>query len=265
MQTFSHNHQFVIAAYKDSPHLEECIRSLAGQTLPSPIALCTSTPSGFLEQLAQKYRLSYYVRDGIPSIGADWNFALAMANSRLVTIAHQDDVYAPGYVETVTGLMQKQKNALIAFTDYDEIRGSVKSGSNLNLAIKRLLLSPFYITGKIGNRLVKKCVLSFGDPVSCPTVTLNREKLRDFKFSEDLTCVLDWEAWWRLAQQSGSFVYTPQKLLSHRIHEASETHHHITRGIRLTEEKQMLQKIWGKNPGALISAIYKLGQKSNII
>lgn len=40
-----HKHVFAICAYKDSPYLESCIRSLAGQRVKSPVILCTSTPA----------------------------------------------------------------------------------------------------------------------------------------------------------------------------------------------------------------------------
>ena len=42
-----YEHVYAIPAYGDSPYLESCIRSLKGQSSPSPILLCTSTPSPY--------------------------------------------------------------------------------------------------------------------------------------------------------------------------------------------------------------------------
>lgn len=42
-------HTFVICAYKESPYLEACIRSLKKQTVASAICLATSTPSDYLK------------------------------------------------------------------------------------------------------------------------------------------------------------------------------------------------------------------------
>lgn len=53
----TYEHVFAIPAYKDSPYLERCIRSLKAQSVPTHIILCTSTPSPFLEDMAKKYGL----------------------------------------------------------------------------------------------------------------------------------------------------------------------------------------------------------------
>ena len=38
------DHTFAICAYKESPYLEECIKSLKNQTIKSNILIATSTP-----------------------------------------------------------------------------------------------------------------------------------------------------------------------------------------------------------------------------
>ena len=88
-----YKHVFAVCAYKDSPYLEQCIRSLKAQTVPSHIIICTSTPSSYIDRLAWKYGLQVYVRQGESNIKDDWNFAYSMAEGGLVTIAHQDDMY----------------------------------------------------------------------------------------------------------------------------------------------------------------------------
>ena len=87
-----HKHVFAICAYKDSPYLESCIRSLVGQRTKSPVILCTSTPSPYIDGLAGRYGIPVFVRDGASNMRDDWNFAYHMADGELVTIAHQDDV-----------------------------------------------------------------------------------------------------------------------------------------------------------------------------
>ena len=63
-----YKHVFAICAYKDSPSLERCIRSLKAQTVPSHIIICTSTPSSYIDRLAWKYGLQVYVRQGESNI-----------------------------------------------------------------------------------------------------------------------------------------------------------------------------------------------------
>ena len=92
-------HTFAVCAYRDSPYLEACIRSLKGQSVPTDIILCTSTPSPYIMDMADKYGIPVHVREGKSRIMDDWNFAYHMADSRFVTIAHQDDMYQKDYVK----------------------------------------------------------------------------------------------------------------------------------------------------------------------
>ena len=45
-----------------------------------------------------------------------------MADTELVTIAHQDDVYLPEYAEHISKAVKGVKKPLIIFTDYAELR-----------------------------------------------------------------------------------------------------------------------------------------------
>ena len=73
-------HTFAICAYKDSPYLESCIKSLKKQTVYSSIILCTSTPSPYIQGMADKYGIPVFARDGQSDIQTDWNFAYLLSN-----------------------------------------------------------------------------------------------------------------------------------------------------------------------------------------
>ena len=51
----------IICAYKDSPYLEECIKSLLNQEMKCSVSISTSTPSTFINNLAKKYGVNLYV------------------------------------------------------------------------------------------------------------------------------------------------------------------------------------------------------------
>jgi len=261
-------HSFVIPAYGESPYLDNCIQGLLGQSVKSEVIITTSTPSPFLGDLAVKYCLPYFVNPQTKAgIASDWNFALNQATTPLVTIAHQDDDYLPQFVELTVAKLKdnSRQQSLIAFTDYTELIDDQHRTGNLNSFVKKSLLLPFLLKNKISNRLLKHAVLSLGDPICCPSVTINKEALPDFQFSEDYTCVLDWEAWYQLAQQKGAFIYINKKLVKHRIHDGSETTNQLNTGLRQAEELQMFNKIWGKTFALVIAAFYKLGHRNNRI
>jgi glycosyltransferase involved in cell wall biosynthesis len=260
-------HTFVIPAYKDSPYLESCLQSLLKQTVKSKLVLTTSTPSPFLEGLAEKYGTRYYINPEPSSIAGDWNFALSKATNGLVTIAHQDDVYQPTYVESILKGINKAKgeNVLIAFSNYADLVEGKERGFSLNALVKNLLLFPFYFSKSLRRPFLKKSLLMLGDPICCPAVTLNLDALPGFSFSRAYTCVLDWHAWLQLARRQGSFVFVNEKLVMHRIHPESETSNQISNGRRQQEELAMFKQLWGARMAKLIIKLYAAGHKDNTI
>lgn len=52
----SNHHTFAVCAYKESPHLEVCIRSLKAQSFSGNILLATSTPNSFIENIAKNIK-----------------------------------------------------------------------------------------------------------------------------------------------------------------------------------------------------------------
>ena len=115
-------HTFAICAYGDSPYLEECMASLACQRQKSEIICCTSTPSPYIEELAEKYRIPLYVREGESGIREDWLFAYRKASGDLVTIAHQDDRYEKRYAETLFSMYEKYPDMTVFCSDYATLR-----------------------------------------------------------------------------------------------------------------------------------------------
>lgn len=261
------DHTFVIPAYQESAYLEECIQSLLAQTVKSRIIITTSTPADHSRGLAQQYNLEYHVNPKQKAgIAGDWNFALAKANTSLVTIAHQDDIYEPGYAQAVIRQFAARlaDNVLIAFTDYTDVVNNRVRPPGLNAFAKNALLLPFKFNSSISNRTIKKLVLLLGDPVCCPSVTFNKAALGNFSFSADYLVALDWFAWHQLSKREGAFIYINKKLMRHRIHPVSETALQINKGIRKQEEMKLLELMWGKTLARLIAPVYALGHKENI-
>ena len=260
-------HSFVVPAYGESPYLKDCLSRLTRQTVGGEVIMTTSTPSSFLEWIAGEFNIPYYINPGPErGIAADWNFALSKASGPLVTIAHQDDLYDLRYRERILASAGKYgaDDLLMLFTGYEDlVNGSVRKQSR-NALVKQLLLWPYFFTKVLKSRFMKRSILLFGDPVCCPAVTLNQRTIGDFSFSSQYSCVLDWFAWYELAQKKGAFIYVPDKLVQHRIHAGSETTAQLNSGRRREEEREMFERIWGKFPAALLTRLYSLGHKDNL-
>lgn len=254
------NHTFVVCAYKESPYLEACVKSLINQTVRSNIIMVTSTENDYIKKIAQSNNISLYIHDQ-GGIGKDWNFGLDQVNTQYVTLAHQDDIYDRDYTEKILEKMMDSEDALIAFCDYREIRNNEIKESNVNLKIKRVLLSPLKVNNRF--KFFKRSTIAFGNAICCPAVTYNMKNLNGFRFEENWKTNLDWDAWERISLMNGKFIYIPEELMLHRIHEESETSNTIENNIRGKEDLIMLKRFWPNLLAKIIYKVYCKSEKSN--
>lgn len=259
------DHAFVIPVYGRPPYLQSCVRSIMNQTTGAPrVLIGTSTPSDYIADIGAAFGIPVLVNPERANIAADWNFAMESSDSRFVTIAHQDDEYAPQYLETMGRLAADHPDMVLAFSDYREHTDQGERPMNLNLRVKRWLCArAFQGREAIRARTAKRRLLSLGNPVCCPSVMLDREHVPDFRFSTSLKTNLDWDAWLRLSQVDGEFVYARRSLISKRVHPGSETTVTIANRIRQTEDLQMFRHFWPKPVATLIAAVYSIGYFSN--
>lgn len=251
-------HTFSVLAYKESPYLEECIKSVLNQKYHSKVLIATSTPNQFIQNLAKKYHLEIKINHGKTGIGADFDFALQAGDAELVTIAHQDDIYDPDYSQAMVDAYHKHPESLIIFPDYYELRDGQRVERNTLLKVKHFLLWPLRFTsGK--SRFMKRMSLRFGNPICCPAVTFNMAKIQPPLFDNSMKSNVDWHAWEILSQQTGNFSFVDQKLMGHRIHASSTTTESIQDHTRRTEDYQILRRFW---PAWIAKKIAKLDAKS---
>lgn len=258
------NHTYVVCAYKDSPYLNECLDSLYCQTIKSNIVIVTSTPSGYLSDIATKYACPLLVRTGESNIADDWNFGISIAQTPLVTIAHQDDVYSRDYTEQMLSSVNSVENSfLIYFSNYGEIRDGQKIHDSKLLNMKKLLLRPLLIRRFCDSVFVKRSVLALGNPICCPSVTFNLDRLPRPVFKKGFRSNLDWDAWERFSRLKGSFVYNDRTCIYHRVHRDSETSACIIDDTRSKEDLSMLTRFWPEPIAKVINLAYKRAQANN--
>lgn len=255
------DHAFCIPAYGNSPWLSDCIASLKRQQAGSSrIVVITSTPSGELSRVTQDAGVPLIETGQRPGIDSDWNFALTATDARFVTIAHQDDVYAPDFSVRTRDAFLRHQNALLVMTGYAEHTPAGKRPPNRNMRVKSIL-SEWAFLGReaIASRSARRRLLCLGNPVCCPSVTFDRARIPDFRFNGGYRTNLDWDAWIRLADEPGSFVYLREPLVSKGIHADSETTATIASSAREAEDRQLFERFW---PGPVVAALMKIYRKS---
>ena len=257
------DHTFVICAYKENQYLEECIRSLLKQSRKEQIIVVTSTPNDFIDGVANKYQLVLLIKEEESNIAGDFNFAYQSAETELVTIVHQDDKYHGDFLNYSLRTINRANNPLICFTNHYEIKGNQVVKNNKILRVKRCMLAPLQNELLWNSKLARRMILSFGNPISCPSVTFVKKNLPVTIFSKGYQSNVDWQAWMKLAERKGAFAYCTKPLLCHRVYSESTTTSLINQEIRSQEDYDMFCNFWPKWVAKLIMKLYMSGQNSN--
>lgn len=255
------NHTFVVCAYKESPYLEDCIKSVLNQKVKSNVIMSTSTPNEYIKNMAEKYNIDLYANNGEKGIGQDWNFGISNVKTDYVTIAHQDDIYKENYLEEIVNNINKGIDFVIAFTDYREVKNGQEIPLTRNLKIKKILLFPLRKFRK--SKFIKRRILSLGAAICCPSVTINTKIAGKTPYKTELKCDLDWDTWDKMTQYNANFLYIPKELMQHRIHEESETSNLIENNVRLEEDLLMLKRYWPSPIAKFIMRFYKKAVDTN--
>ncbi len=261
---FQHRHCFSICAYKESPYLESCIKSLMAQTVKTKIIICTSTPNQHISSLAEKYNIRLYVRNGGSDIRSDWNFAYDMADSEYVTIAHQDDFYGKRYTERLFQCLSKYEGTRmgkkvpvsIFLSDYLPIKSGKIGHKDINCRLRRLLRLPLKNQRLAGSRMIKKAILSLGNSILCPSVAYNKKMLGDGIFTSDLKFNIDWDTFLKLGALKGVFLYCDFPLVGYRIHDNATSKEFIDNRKRYDEDLIMFKKFWNEKIARFIMRFY---------
>lgn len=256
-------HTFVVLAYKESNYLEECIKSVLNQSVKSNVVIATSTKNDFIVNIAKKYDLNLIINKEKKGIGYDFDFALNCVDSKLVTIAHQDDIYEKDYLKNILDYYKKYNDSIILFTDYFEIRDNDKVYNNRNLKIKRCLLFPLKLYKFTMFKFIKRLSIRFGCAICCPSVTFNKDICPEKVFSSKYKSNVDWFAWEKLSLLNGRFTYISKSLMGHRIHEESETSKVLNNNLRINEDREMFNKFWPKFITNILVKFYKKAEESN--
>ena len=253
LKKLAYKHTFAICAYKESRYLEECIKSILAQSVSTNCLIATSTPNKHIRSLAKKYKIPYNVRKGESDIQEDWNFAYDQAETELVTIAHQDDLYEPDYAKCI--LSSYDKRVLMYNTDYVPYKDGVDTLDS-NSRIKRVLKTFTKHKTFARFRVFKVMSLAFGNSINCPSVTYNKKLLGDTVFTSDLKFGLDWDTFLKIARKKGISLYVPRKLVKYRIHDEATTKKFIVDNMRQEEDLIMFCKIWPKPIAKMIMKFY---------
>jgi glycosyltransferase involved in cell wall biosynthesis len=252
-----------VPAFGEPQWFDRCLESLQAQTSASDILVTTSTPNAYLASIAERRRIPIVVNPVSAGIASDWNFALEQIDSEWVSLAHQDDWYAADYVASCVSALDGVPDAILAFTDATEVLAGPAGAAGLaemtseltNTRVKRAICALAFLTSRsIHSTLRRRLLLSFGNPIPCPSVMINRRRLPRFRFPDGWRSNLDWRAWCTLAEEPGAFVYVSRRLVHRTLHADAAT----TRALadRAREDALMFRVLWPAPVAAVLNRLY---------
>lgn len=255
----------IICAYKDSPYLEECIKSLLNQEMKCSVSISTSTPSTFINNLAKKYGVNLYVNKKSNGYYDDFLFAYNKAETKYVTLCHQDDVYLSNFSKEILKRTRNNKDILILFSNYYDYKNDEIIKHSKLLFVKRAM--NFLLKFKIfqNSKFIRRRILSFGNSICSPTVTFNKEKIKEPVVKCPLATSHDWYTWVDFSSKKGKFVYISNPILLRRINELSETTLVIENNTKKESDYEIFKMFWPTKIAKIISKIYSVSEKNNII
>lgn len=259
-------HVFAICAYKESPYLEECIRSLKNQSEKTGVICCTSTPNDHIKNLADKYKIPLYIRDGASGIREDWLFAYGQADADLVTIAHQDDTYGKNYAKTVLESYHRYVDMTVFMSDYLTLKVLGESTRlerfNTVWLVKKILRLPLRFSIFADKTFIKRSAVLFGNSVCCPSCTYNKSAVGADMFHSSYEFALDWDNLYELGGKPGRFVCVEKPLMAYRVHSGATTKECIEDNRRTRDEIAMFEKMWPRPAVRLLMYFYKKAYKA---
>ena len=172
-------------------------------------------------------------------------------------------MYKPQYLESIKKSIDNVRKPIICFTNYGELRDGEEVDNSTLLKVKRFMLAPLKNKKLQQSIWVRRRILSMGNAICCPSVTFCRKRMPVKIFQEKYRSNMDWLAWEKLSKEKGSFIYCPQILMLHRIHEESTTSELIMDNKRWMEDYEVFRCFWPKWMADIIIKFYRKSEESN--
>jgi glycosyltransferase involved in cell wall biosynthesis len=226
-----------------APHLAAAIQSILSQD-GVPFELLVSDDRSdddtiAVARAAAGDRARIEINSERLGLAGNWNRSVALAQTRLVTVFHQDDVMLEGHLSAHAA----------AFTGDNQI-GLVASASGVIDESGNEVPPTVVERGGLGpaDRLIEPGrlaeAMAAGNPMRCSAVTLRVDAFHDSGgFDPSYRYVVDWDLWIRLSRRwKVGWLAQPTVLV--RWHRASETHRFKTGMADLNETARMSESLF---------------------
>jgi glycosyltransferase involved in cell wall biosynthesis len=172
-------------------------------------------------------------------LAGNWNRCVALCQTPMVAIFHQDDVMKPGHLAAHLRAFAADETIVLVASASDVID---ETGNPIpDDVVGRGGLGPvdrIFQPGELAALMVE------GNPLRCSAVTLRRDAFADTGgFDPSYRYVLDWEFWLRVSRR-WPIAWLANPTVRVRWHVASETHRFKTGTADLDETERLLAQLF---------------------
>jgi len=230
-----------LPVYNGEKYLAECIESILAQKHTDfrliVVDDCSSDRSCEVVQGFKDPRIELHRNEHRGGLVGNWNRCLILADSKYVSIFHQDDVMLPGHLGSAVEALDQDEKIGMYFC-----RADVLGEEDCD--------SPFHYerAGVIeGDIFFRDLLYAKKNFVCCPGVVLRFSFLKRVGvFDESLPFTVDLEMWLRMAG-AGRVCYNDAVSVQHRLHAGQETRRFD--GLAVQQEEYMAKIIATKAAG----------------
>lgn len=262
---------FVVPNHNGARFLRQTLASILAQRDPEFLLVLADNQStdesvGIAGSFGDP-RLSVAPSDRLLSMSENWNRALALVQTPFGVLAHADDVYEPGYLEGMRGLLDAHPDAFAAHcyvTNIDE-RGEALR----DLPVERYKRQ-FWPPGETYCRSScdEAAWLRRGNYISAPSVMYRMACVHAIgDFDPRFHFVTDWEYWLRGVFAGFRIAGTRERLVRYRRHSGSQTKAAEANLSRYSEEIDVLKWVAARGfaTGCFTDAREEYGLVSNTL
>jgi glycosyltransferase involved in cell wall biosynthesis len=230
-----------IPYYSGLNYLRSAIESVLRQTCTNWQCIVIDDCGGeSAEQLIQEFnseKITYFRNDKTLGLSSNWNRAVDLAETELITIFHADDLMGELFIENTLETFRNNPKIAASHCRAHLIDAEDKKVASIGQIIKNLvrvcLREEFPILK--GDRGLRSITLA--DWIICPTLTYRTQTLKDLRFNNSLNFACDLEL---IAQ----LLFSDLIISSRNEYDYSYRVHHDNQTARMKNSGQRFQEEW---------------------
>ena len=237
---------YAVPYYSGLGYLRMALQSLIGQENKHWLAIVLDDRGGEdAEETVRSFnddRISYVRNETNLGLSGNWNKALSLVTTELVTLFHSDDELESNYTDLIIGLMARYPEAVAGHCRTRVIGPTGKALWSLPDEIKKIIrpkgIDDIVTEGEEGLLSLVK-----GAWIFCPTLCYRKSLLPSGGFSSTWKFVLDVDLTSRILFDGGVVVGTPIVGYRYRRHLTNQTALLTESNIRFQEEIDHLNQV----------------------